>query len=387
MDQDVLLFDETYRWLETLPEDEEVDQYVRALSSDQLLVMVNIQLQCTERLFWEKDAYYADHNLEKISQILSPAKEVVFLSYVAGYNPTSVIEKYTETYPEMRDIVVPEGFSEWANFFCQVWSSLSIFRAYPEYIQQAVLLHSFQDVHFQVPQMVELAKELQREVNTDIERTERGIDLSQQEQSNFKALMGRMSFLPPSYIEELTMPFFLEKKRLLFTRVINVLALLQKNSDLNRADIDKLLLEDLRIAEEESMIREFQQLALDQNPDSTSIDYLNQVMPRLWIEASILSGDTIKMLSGYIQGLQGEQRHKFVLQLYASMRQATQLIDMLDPLSPPYVIKRLQLIADESNFSLFLGDMLELVNEEDRPLVTAVIKLFYRIIQSYPEGE
>ena len=378
------LTSEMYQWLATLPQESDVDAYVRSLDPTNLQIIVQVQEKCVEQLFWEKKSYYQKNNIDSLIDILLPNVELTFLSYAGEYNIASVQQKYSKEFPALVGLNFPMGFATWAKWYCEMWYSLSLFQAYPEFIQQDVLLHSVQEMSMNHEQLTVLIDELQKEIKIDQSRSVDGREMSLSEQDQLASILSKFSFLTRSYIQELIKPYLLEKKRILMTRLLNVMVILTLHEE--GIESTEVLREQLRLTEEEAMLQIFNDFRVESRDNSQYITYLNQVMPQLWNSKNILTGQTFQILKSYVSTLAPGQRQQFILSLYASMRQATDIVINLDPIDPKYVIQRVSAMQTESDLPAFITEMLELVEEPAQvALAQATMKLFYDITHTYPE--
>jgi len=254
----------------------------------------------------------------------------------------------------------------------------------PEYQQELILLQPLQAMQLPLEQKNYFLDALEKELENDRLRGLQGRDASPAENEHAKILLSKFPFLPKSSIEEMVKPFFQDQKILLLQRLITLFTILNAvKPDIQSTD---LLLEKLRVDEEEHMLLEFSGFRLDENEQPQYIAYLNQVLPRLWSVESIVNNQTFSTFQHYIGTLSTADQHRILVQLYASMRNSPDLAIYLDPIDQQYVLRRMQAMNSDTELPAFLQEMLELIEDQNqKPLAEAVIRLFFKITHTYPE--
>jgi hypothetical protein len=372
---------EILAWLRTTPTDEDALAYVNALEPHERKVIFRVVEDFLPSFLSDLRIYLQKNKLDAFFH-MDVGDLLYYLSLFSLYSAESVKKKLKEDKILFDDTVdFPIYFSEWAAKQLELWRSVTLLVGATEFIQQRVLLGSFEQAHIELSQLELLQSQAKKLLELLGESLQKDSKLSVNEQSQIRDYLHSLKFIPDESIESFFDDERLFELQLILFRVFSVIDVLL-SKDVNLPS-NILLLEQLRITYGKRFVNRLEALRLVESGQVNA--NANEVLYAQIEDCFSLENIQSQQVANAIFKLSSTQKDvdNFIDTLYRFIGTNPRIDLILSPVSSHYLLDTLEILPVEKLDQYCSEIVSDLDDDRFKQYVPGILRAIHYVVTSF----
>jgi hypothetical protein len=376
------LFLSIYRWLLTIPSEQEVEKYVLGLPDNERDLASEAADWIMDLLVRDKQTYFDSIACSYFYKKLPENIQLNDIESFISTSPEDMVHSLIELgCPDPSHLVIPSDLNDWSKKYVQHWRSTCVLKSYNEFINQEILLHSIIYTVKDSEESLKIQNQLDRILKRDLGYIRIGQIPNTNELDSDRIFFHSLSYFPDVYIDQiLDLDFDTVKIKL----IQNLFSLYQfvDNYGVFRAKREERRLKEILKGRifydtEADYLSYYEGLRLYNFENAGESD--SKVLARLyslWTSDNILDGAAFQTTSNYLINLNQSQKDTFIriFKGFVAHNSLTKVI-----LSKDVNINLFVKSIDETSDIAELDDLIQIV-VNDNPDLTSFAKKYVRDI-------